>query len=405
MAGACYLGGYSGRATCLVSPYLGVSNALGTDPYAGVVPAGEYLSTSNFRGPVVDFSQEGAQFLTAIRNKDWAQYGPLDFSGKTSIEFKLASTSDGDIDIVLDSLDGSPSLTVHAPSIGGADEWKTVEASLPGISGSHVVFLKFASQMHGNFLNLQSFQLLPNRPADPSAIQVVYAPGCSILGPRNQALLDAAVKTARESDVAILFVGDNRLLSDEGQDRDYLHLPEAQHELIKAVMAVNPRTVLVVNSACPVALNWEKENVPAILCSLFAGEQQGNAIADVLFGDYNPGGKLCSTWFRDVSQLPNFHDYDIKHGRTYMYFRGDPLYPFGYGLSYTTFSYQGIEIHGDRLLEEKPITLSAEISNTGDIAGDEIVQFYLQASGKQQRRFDNWRDFNEYPFSLVKRKQ
>jgi beta-glucosidase len=182
-----------------------------------------------------------------------------------------------------------------------------------------------------------------------------------------------------------VFVGDNRLLSDEGRDREYLHLPDVQHELVKAVVAANPRTVLVVNSCCPVALNWEKENVPAILCSLNAGQEQGSAIADALFGDYNPGGKLCSTWFRDVNQLPNFHDYDIKHGRTYMYFHGDPLYPFGYGLSYTTFDYQNIRINGDHLQPDKPIAVSADITNSGHVAGVEIVQFYVQAAGKLQR--------------------
>jgi beta-glucosidase len=248
-----------------------------------------------------------------------------------------------------------------------------------------VVFLKFKSKARDHFFNLQSFQLLPSKPAGRSATQVVYAPGCTIIGPRNQALLDRAVKAARESEVALVFVGDNRLLSDEGRDRDYLHLPEVQHELIKAVAAVNPRTILVVNSCCPVALNWEKENIPAILCSLNAGQEQGNAIADALFGDYNPGGKLCSTWFRDVAQLPNFHDYDIKHGRTYMYFHGDPLYPFGYGLSYTTFRYDNLLVKGDCLQPDKTITLSADISNIGHVAGVEIVQLYVQVSGKQQR--------------------
>jgi beta-glucosidase len=108
-------------------------------------------------------------------------------------------------------------------------------------------------------------------------------------------------------------------------------------------------------------------------------------MADALFGDYNPGGKLCSTWFRDVGQLPNFHDYDIKHGRTYMYFHGDPLYPFGYGLSYTTFAYENIRIRGDRLQPDMPITLSADIMNSGHVVGVETVQFYVQAGGKQQR--------------------
>jgi beta-glucosidase len=385
MAGSCHLGGYSGRSTYLVSPYIGVSAALGSVPYGDTVPAGEYVSTSNFRRPTVDFADDGTQLLTAIRNNDWAQYALLDFSGKTSIEFKFASSTDGDIDVYLDGLGGTPVTTVHVPATGGMNVWKTVGAPLSGVAGSHVVLLKFKSRVREHFFNLQSFQLLPSKPPVSSATQVVYAPGCTIVGPRNQALLENAVKAARESEVALVFVGDNRLLSDEGRDREYLHLPEVQHELIKAVVAANPRTVLVVNSCCPVALNWEKENVPAILCSLNAGEEQGNAIASALFGDYNPGGKLCSTWFRDVEQLPNFHDYDIKHGRTYMYFHGDPLYPFGYGLSYTTFDYQNIRIKGDRLQLDKAITLSVDISNTGRVAGVEIVQFYVQAGGKQQR--------------------
>jgi beta-glucosidase len=385
MAGSCHLGGYSGRPTYLVSPYLGVSAALGSAPYGDTVPAGEYVSTSNFRGPTVDFADDGTQLLTTIKNNDWAQYGPLDFSGKTSIEFKFASSADGDIDIYFDGLGGNPAITVHAPATGRMNEWKTVDAPLSGISGSHVLFLKFKSKSRDHFFNLQSFQLLPSKPVAPSAIQVEYAPGCTIMGPRNKVLLENAVKAARESEVALVFVGDNRLLSDEGRDREYLHLPDVQHELIKAVAAVNPRMILVVNSCCPVALNWEKENVPAILCSLNAGQEQGNAIADALFGDHNPGGKLCSTWFRDVDQLPNFHDYDIKHGRTYMYFNGDPLYPFGYGLSYTTFDYQNIHVEGGRLQADKAVTLSAEISNVGHVAGVEVVQFYVATGGKQQR--------------------
>jgi beta-glucosidase len=385
LAGSCHLGGYSGRSSHLVSPYMGVSAALGSIPYDDTVPGGEYVSTSNFSGPIVDFADDGAQFLTSIQNNDWAQYPSLDFSGKTSIEFKFASSEDGDIEIRFDMLGGTPVSTVHVPATGGMDVWKTVSAPLSGITGSHVLFLKFKSKGKNHFFNLQCFQLLPAKPAPPSATQVVFAAGCTITGSRNQALLDNAVQAAREAEVALVFVGDNRLLSDEGRDRDYLHLPDVQHELIQAVMAANPRTVLVVNSCCPVALNWEKDKVPAILCSLNAGEEQGSAIADTLFGDHNPGGKLCSTWFRDINQLPNFHDYDIKHGRTYMYFHGDPLYPFGYGLSYTTFDYQNIRVKGDRLLSGKSITLTADISNTGHVAGVEVVQFYVKADGKQQR--------------------
>jgi beta-glucosidase len=213
---------------------------------------------------------------------------------------------------------------------------------------------------------------------------VVFAPGSTIIGPRNEALLRGAVEAAKEADAAILFVGVNRLLSDEGVDRNYLDLPDVQQELVKAVLAANPRTIVVVNSDCPVAINFESEHVPAILCSLVPGEQHGNAIADVLFGDYNPGGKLCSTWYRDLRQLPNFHDYDIKHGRTYMYLRSDPLYPFGHGLSYSTFSYANVQVSGDKLLPNKAVTVSVDVTNTGHMAGDEIAQFYVKVGGSQQ---------------------
>jgi beta-glucosidase len=360
------------------------------------------VSTSNFRGPIVDFADDGTQLLTAIRNNGWAQYGPLDISGKTSIEFKFASSADGDIDIHFDGLGGTPAMTVHAPATGGMNVWKAVGAPLLGVTGSHVMFLRFKSQVRNQFFNLQSFQLLPGKPAAPSATQVIYAPGCTIIGPRNQVLLENAVKAARESEVALVFVGDNRLLSDEGRDREYLHLPEVQHELIKAVVAAKPRTILVVNSSCPVALNWEKENVPAILCSLNAGRSREMRSQMLFFGDYNPGGKLCSTWFRDVTQLPNFHEYDIKHGRTYMYFHGDPLYPFGYGLSYTTFDYQNIRIEGDRLQSDKAIALSADISNTSRLAGVEVVQFYVQVGGKQQRPIQQLAGFQRVTLNRVK---
>ena len=385
MASACHLGGYSGRATLLVSPEAGVATALGASQYSDVVPAGNYLSTSNFRGPVVAFSSGGAQLLTNIQPDDWAQYGPLDFTGKTSFEFDLAGSADGDIILYLDSLENAPSLTVHAPGTGGMDAWKTVSTPLPEITGLHVVFLRFSAGIRKQFLNLRLFRILPITPAKESATQIIYAPGCTIEGPRIDTLFKAAVTAAKESDAAIMFVGDNRLLSDEGHDRAFLQLPGAQHDLIKAVLAVNPHTVIVINTVCPVALNWEKDNAPALLCAFFGGEQQGNAIADVLFGDYSPGGKLCSTWFRDIEQLPNFHDYDIKHGRTYMYFQGDPLYPFGHGLSYTTFSYENLQTNSGQLLPNHSVTLSVDVSNIGLMAGDEVAQFYVRVGGTQQR--------------------
>lgn len=386
MASACHLGGYSGRATDLVSPDAGIASALGAQLYSDEIPAGRFLSTSNFRGPIVAFSDDGAQFLTNIRNNDWAQYGSLDFTDKTTIEFEAAGIADGEIRVYLDGLDNSPVLTVKVPSTTSLDTWKTVSAPLRGITGRHIIFVRFiavTAQARQHFLNLRLFRLLPVK-HEQSHVSITYAPGCTIDGPRNDALFESAVKAAKEAEVAIVFVGVNRLLSDEGRDRTFLNLPGAQHDLIKAVLAVNPRTVIVVNTGCPVALNWGKDNAPALLCSFFGGEQQGHAIADALFGDYNPGGKLCSTWFHDVQQLPNFHDYDIKHGRTYMYFRGDPLYPFGHGLSYATFSYENLQASSNQLIPNEAVTVSLEVSNTGPVAGDEVVQFYVRTEGNEQ---------------------
>jgi beta-glucosidase len=263
-------------------------------------------------------------------------------------------------------------------------DWQTATCPIPATGGSHIVFFRFRSAGRKPFYNLVSFQLVPVGPATESATQVEFAPGCTITGPRNQALLDAAAKAATHADAVILFLGVNRLLSDEGRDRDSIDLPGVQHELAEVVLAANPRTIVVINSTCPVAFEAESKNAPAILCALFAGEQQGNAIADAIFGDYNPGGKLCSTWYRDVRQLPNFHDYDIKHGKTYMYFRGDPLYAFGYGLSYTTFVYENLRLSSDRIADGKPMRVSVDVSNTGHRAGDEVVQLYIQTNGAER---------------------
>ncbi|HEX3992884.1 MAG TPA: glycoside hydrolase family 3 N-terminal domain-containing protein, partial [Acetobacteraceae bacterium] len=251
MADSCHLGGYSGRATILVSPRAGIANAFGEAIYSDTVPAGDYISTSNFRGPVVAFSDDGSQMLSSIRNNTWAQYGPLNLDNKTSIELRVASSADGDVSIYLDSLSEKPVATVHIPATGGMDTWKTVSAPLSGLTGSHVVFLRFVgSAVRTEFINLESFSLLPVAPASHANHRVTYAPGSTITGPRNEALLQAAVKAAKEAETVILFVGDNRLLSDEGVDRYELDLPDVQQELVKVIVAANPRTVVVVNTGC-----------------------------------------------------------------------------------------------------------------------------------------------------------
>ena len=147
--------------------------------------------------------------------------------------------------------------------------------------------------------------------------------------------------------------------------------------MIKRVYEANPKTIVVLISSFPYAINWTNANVPAILHMSQNSQEEGNALADVLFGDYNPAGRLVQTWPKSIEQLPPLMDYDIRHGRTYMYFRGEPLFPFGYGLSYTTFKYSKLHASSATLSSDGEIKVSVEVRNTGARAGEEVVQMYV----------------------------
>ena len=201
---------------------------------------------------------------------------------------------------------------------------------------------------------------------------------------------DAAVKIARESDVAIVCVGNHPnggfdtqwakvSVPSEGREAvDRQSIKLEQEELIKAVYRANPKTIVVLKSSFPYAINWTQETVPAILHMALNSQEEGRALASVLFGDYNPAGRLVQTWPRALVQLPPMMDYDIRHGRTYMYFDSPPLYPFGYGLSYTTFSYQKLKTSAPFLSADGKIDVSVNVKNTGRRAGDEVVQLYVR---------------------------
>jgi beta-glucosidase len=148
--------------------------------------------------------------------------------------------------------------------------------------------------------------------------------------------------------------------------------------LIEDVYAANPRTVVVLVSSFPYTINWAQEHVPAILHMAHDSEEEGPAIANALFGEYNPGGHLVNTWPKSLDQLPPLMDYNIRDGRTYMYFKGQPLYPFGYGLSYTTFEFSHLDISSPTLQSNGQVTVSVDVKNRGERAGDEVVQMYLQ---------------------------
>jgi len=197
---------------------------------------------------------------------------------------------------------------------------------------------------------------------------------------------EAAVRLARESDVAIVCVGNHPnggfdtqwarvSVPSEGREAvDRQSITLEQEELIKAVFKANPKTIVVLKSSFPYAIDWTQENVPAILHMALNSQEEGHALASVLFGDYNPAGRLVQTWPKSLAQLPPMMDYDIRHGRTYMYFRDAPLYPFGYGLSYTTFAYRDLKVTRNG----ESIDASVTLKNTGQRGGDEVVQLYVK---------------------------
>jgi beta-glucosidase len=206
----------------------------------------------------------------------------------------------------------------------------------------------------------------------------------------------AAERAARGAEVAVVIVG-NHPTCDAGWEQcpvpsdgkeavDRRSITLEQEELIKQVYAANPNTVVVLKSSFPFAVNWTQANVPAVLHLTHNSQEEGHALADVLFGDYNPAGRLVQTWPSSIEQLPPMLDYDIRRGRTYMYFKGEPLYPFGYGLSYTTFAYSNLRVSATTLRADGSVDVTFDLKNTGRRAGEEVVQLYVTHLGSKVER-------------------
>ncbi|WP_010134537.1 glycoside hydrolase family 3 C-terminal domain-containing protein [Ochrovirga pacifica] len=210
--------------------------------------------------------------------------------------------------------------------------------------------------------------------------KVSFAQGCEVTAKEDdEQKIAEAVALAKKSEQVILVVGNDETTSTENTDRKSIKLPGNQHQLIKAVQAVNKNVILVLVPSGPTAVTWEQKNIPGIVCAWPNGQEQGTALAKVLFGDVNPGGKLNATWYQSDKDLPNFHDYKMAGGnRTYMYFKGKPLYPFGYGLSYTNFTISDVSINKKTLQANEYVTVKAKVNNTGAVAGDEVVQVYIR---------------------------
>ncbi|MDX6257403.1 MAG: beta-glucosidase [Frankiales bacterium] len=190
----------------------------------------------------------------------------------------------------------------------------------------------------------------------------------------------SAVKAAKAAGTAVVVVGSMPFINGrEAHDRTSMALASGQEALVKAVLAANPHTVVVLENSYPDTITWEQEHVPAILWTTHAGQETGHAVADVLFGDVNPSGRLTQTWYRSDQDLPSILDYDIVNsGETYLYYKGSPLYPFGYGLSYSTFRYSDLHTSATHVGPNGTVDVSVKVTNTSSRAGAEVVQLYTR---------------------------
>jgi beta-glucosidase len=219
-----------------------------------------------------------------------------------------------------------------------------------------------------------------------ASAKVEYVKGCEVDGGAADEI-DRAVAAAKAADAVVLVVGESAAMSGEAASRASLDLPGRQLDLVKAVLAAGRPTAVVLVNGRPLAIPWVAENAPAILETWLAGTQAGNAIADVLFGDVNPGGKLPVTFPRSVGQVPIYYNHkntgrppdpSNKYTSKYLDMPWTPLYPFGYGLSYTTFRLSDLRLSSQRARAGETVRVSVEVENTGARAGDEVVQLYVR---------------------------
>jgi beta-glucosidase len=250
------------------------------------------------------------------------------------------------------------------------------------------------------FVLLGNYNGTPSDPCTPlrgikeklaGASEVLYAQGCNwaagIPGQKrtDDELKSEAMEAAKKADIIIMCMGITPRLEGEemkvsvegfsGGDRTRIDLPDIQQDLIKAIHALGKPVVLVLLNGSALAINWESRNIPAIIETWYGGQAAGQALADVIFGDYNPAGRLPVTFYKSVEDLPDFKDYRMEN-RTYRYFNGEPLYAFGFGLSYTTFKYSKCSA-AKTINPGDDLKVTVDVKNTGKVSGDEVVQLYL----------------------------
>ncbi|KAF2512563.1 glycoside hydrolase family 3 N-terminal domain-containing protein [Flavobacterium foetidum] len=236
--------------------------------------------------------------------------------------------------------------------------------------------------------------------------KLLYAKGCEVTGENKDGFAEA-VETAKKADVVILSIGERHDMSGEAKSRSDIHLPGVQEDLVKAIQATGKPIVVLINAGRPLVFNWTADNVPAVVYTWWLGSEAGNAIANVLFGDYNPSGKLPMTFPREIGQIPIYYNHfstgrpaktetETNYVSAYIDLKNSPKFPFGYGLSYTQFGYSDLKLSATKIKSNENIKVSFKLSNVGKVAGEEVAQLYLKDKfGSVVRPVLELRDFQK----------
>ena len=409
-ANAIMLGDYSGTPTYTTTPYQAFAKKL-TLPIINLpaVPFAEAVVSQ--RG--ASKNDAGNGYLENTAPGDIFKYASVDFGtqGMTNFSMECGAKNTGlaQVSFILDNQNNTPFLTLDNADTGGWTKWTTLSASIDPtiVNGVHDLYVKFSGS-NSYCGNYKSFNF-----SNPDAGPVfLYSPTASVNDRYTEDQIAAAVAVAQQADVVIFLTGTNyekpadHHTGTESHDRWIIGLPGNQEAMLEALYAANPNTVLVLESGSSLDITWAKANVPAILEAWYGGQAQGQAICDAIYGDINPSGKLTSTWYNSLDELPSRADeqaetevfkrdqhgmmfYDIDTwGYTYMYYgkakhhrqAAAPLFPFGYGLSYTTFAYSNLQAPAS-IAVDGTINVTATITNTGSRDGAEIVQLYANWNG------------------------
>jgi beta-glucosidase-like glycosyl hydrolase len=306
---------------------------------------------------LISSARFGQASVRGIKDGDWTAYNNIDVTNLDSIRFNMTVSGDGGL---LEVRVGSETGNILASEkIAGSPQGG---GGFPGFGRSKTIPVKIKTL---GITGPQTLVLVYREPEVPAT---------------DKETLDMAAS----ADVVLIFVGTDQSTGREESDRFSITLPGNQNELIKSVAAVNPNTIVVMQTMGMVEVEQFKNNpnIPGIIWTGYNGQAQGTAMAQILFGDMNPGGKLNVTWHKSVKDLPEFNDYTLRgdgtNGRTYWYYDKPVSYEFGYGLSYTTFEYSNFSISKNNITPNDKVTVTCDVKNTGKVDGDEVVQIYVR---------------------------